>query len=313
MRTTSALWGVLTQARSRVSRTSLGSEIRRLQQGDQAFEQGLQLLDRALLATGHLDQDLVERRQAALSLGVQAAHVLADGLGQADPVGQALRRFLQVDGADIGGGGLQAVGALEQRGDIVRRTPGGDPPRQFGLLHAEIADQLFIEFGAAAQQAQRRLGFEHRTGTRPRQHADLLDLHDLFHRLALGPLQLLEIGPGGDDAEQFGGIERLDQMIVHAGIQAALAIARQAVGGHGDDRQPGQRRSGTQFAGGRQAVQAWHMDVHQHQVVALLFQLVQRGLAVFGHVDQDAAALQEADDHLAVDGVVVHQQQADAL
>ena len=43
--------------------------------------------------------------------------------------------------------------------------------------------------------------------------------------------------PAQQDAEQLVGVDRLGDVIVHAGFEAQLPIGGHGVGGHGDDRQ----------------------------------------------------------------------------
>ena len=76
-----------------------------------------------------------------------------------------------------------------------------------------------------------------------------------------------------DGCVQFVRLDRLGDVAVHAGRQAALAVALHGVGGHGDDRacagpSPASRRADR----GRrlEAVHLRHLHVHQHQVERLL-------------------------------------------
>ena len=61
-------------------------------------------------------------------------------------------------------------------------------------------------------------------------------------RLGKGQKQLLWVHDhgfschAGDDFDQLLGTHGLGQVIIHAGSQAALAVASQGVGSHGDNR-----------------------------------------------------------------------------
>ena len=106
-------------------------------------------------------------------------------------------------------------------------------------------------------------------------------------------------------------MDGLGQVVLHARIQAALAVAFHGVGGHGDDGQvvePGFLADGS---GGGQAIHFGHLDVHQHQVV-----VVGRGrlyfchgiMAVDGGLDLYAGFFQKGQGHGAVELYVIDQQ-----
>ena len=63
------------------------------------------------------------------------------------------------------------------------------------------------------------------------------------------------------------GVEGLADVLVHAGVQAGLALGVQGAGGHGDDGQ-GEAELAAQQPGGGGAVHHGHLDVHQHGVKA---------------------------------------------
>nr|WP_230625960.1 hypothetical protein [Cupriavidus necator] len=105
-------------------------------------------------------------------------------------------------------------------------------------------------------------------------------------------------------------VDRLGDMVAHAGGQAALAVLGQGVGGHRDHRQAGQARLGADAARGLEAVHARHLHVHQRQVVGLHRQALQRLHAALRRIGRDAGLLQQVYRDLAVDLVVFHQQHA---
>ena len=75
---------------------------------------------------------------------------------------------------------------------------------------------------------------------------------------------------GGQEAphgrDQFLGLEGLGHEVVHASIQAALAILRHHAGTHRDDGQLGRAMHASQRPRGLNTVQAGHLQVHQCHV-----------------------------------------------
>ena len=77
---------------------------------------------------------------------------------------------------------------------------------------------------------------------------------------------------------QFVSPDRLGNVSVHSGLQAALPVPRHRMRGHGDN---GQVLSGGRLllpdgGGGLKAVHDGHLNVHQDQVKLRLFQQVER-------------------------------------
>src|SRR5882724_6422434 len=65
-------------------------------------------------------------------------------------------------------------------------------------------------------------------------------------------------------------IERLDQETVHARLEAGVTILDKRVGGEREDRRAASRLAGFTGAdalGDFDAVESWHLDVHQDEVV----------------------------------------------
>ena len=97
-------------------------------------------------------------------------------------------------------------------------------------------------------------------------------------------------------------------MVVHAGIEATLAIIAEGVGGHGENGHVlpvGQLANG---AGGFKAIHQRHLHVHQHGFVATLTGHVQGLLAVVGKVYGEANRFEQAAGNFLVDQVVLCQQ-----
>ena len=115
-----------------------------------------------------------------------------------------------------------------------------------------------------------------------------------------------------DGGDQMRRLDRFRDIRVHAGLQAALAIAVHGVGRHGDDRQiRSQRGSPANQAGGFEAVEHGHLDVHQHQiVVGSRIQFRQRLPAVVGDIDVISLLAQNRQHHFLIHQIVFHQQQA---
>ena len=99
-------------------------------------------------------------------------------------------------------------------------------------------------------------------------------------------------------------------MLVHARIQAALAVNLQRIGSHGDDGQGGKAGVGAQLARGLQPVHDRHLHVHQHQVIRLALHLLNGHVAVTGQVHLHACGLQQLLGDLLVERVVFYQQHA---
>ena len=97
-------------------------------------------------------------------------------------------------------------------------------------------------------------------------------------------------------------------MLIHAGVQATLAVGFQRIGGHGDDGQGGKAGIGAQLARGLQPVHDRHLHVHQHQVVRLALHLLHGHVAVTGQIHLHARCLQQLLGHLLVERVVLYQQ-----
>ena len=103
------------------------------------------------------------------------------------------------------------------------------------------------------------------------------------------------------------GVDGLGEVVVHAGLEAALALALQRGGGHRDDRHPlagGLVRA--DLPGRVEAVEPRHPAVHEHHGVPVRpGQPLDGGDPVVGEVDGAAQVLQQAGrDHL-VDRVVL--------
>src|SRR5881392_2019939 len=63
--------------------------------------------------------------------------------------------------------------------------------------------------------------------------------------------------------------ERLRDITAHPALQTALALPAERVGREGNDRECPALRQATDLRRGLEPVHLWHLDVHEHDVVAL--------------------------------------------
>ena len=76
------------------------------------------------------------------------------------------------------------------------------------------------------------------------------------------------LGKAGGDSEQAGGVDRLGDEIVHAGLAGADALLLAGVGGQRHDRRArGRPLPGADALGGLEAVEPRHADVEQDEIV----------------------------------------------
>ncbi len=105
--------------------------------------------------------------------------------------------------------------------------------------------------------------------------------------------------------------ERLDQIVIAPRLEAGQLVLQAVAGGEK------QHRGGNALlaqAGHRaQAVHAWHHDVHDDDVEALLRQQLQGGLAVIGTIQPVARQLQIIHDGFRYLRIVFHNQNLHAL
>ena len=119
--------------------------------------------------------------------------------------------------------------------------------------------------------------------------------------------------PLGHGGEHGRHVERLGNVVAHAGFDHLVAVAGHGIGGHGDDGDLRQGQVLANLAGGGVAVHDRHLAVHQHAIKAIVpGQNVQRLLAVVGHQYRDAGLLQQFQRQFLVHVVVFHQQHARA-
>jgi hypothetical protein len=119
------------------------------------------------------------------------------------------------------------------------------------------------------------------------------------------PEQAAQFGLQGVDADRLGDVG------VHTGRQAAIPVFLQRVGSHGDDGQMRARRlAGANVEGRRDAVHFGHLHVHQYQHIVCLGKALQALLAIVGEVEGDTEAAEHGRRQLLVNAVVIDQQHA---
>jgi hypothetical protein len=113
-----------------------------------------------------------------------------------------------------------------------------------------------------------------------------------------------------DDREKRFGVERLGNVIVHAGAQAAFAIAGERIGGQGNDghADPARLLVLAYRAGRFEAIQHGHLHVHKNQVKDLPAGGVHGFLSVVSDDHRVTVFLKEADGEFLIGHVVFREQ-----
>ena len=75
--------------------------------------------------------------------------------------------------------------------------------------------------------------------------------------------------PGGEDSFELSEVEGFGEVVVHAGGEAAFAVAEEGIGGEGDDGRLG--GAGADGGSGGEAVHLRHLAVHENEVVGISF------------------------------------------
>ncbi len=128
--------------------------------------------------------------------------------------------------------------------------------------------------------------------------------------------QLRRLRPvAGQHPGQGRAVDRLGQVIVHARLQAAFAVARHGARRHGDDGYVATpvQLAVAELARGGQPVQARHLHIHQDQVVGFARRAFEHGQAIVGQRHAVAQLFQQPQGQPLVDGIVLGQQHAQAV
>jgi hypothetical protein len=200
--------------------------------------------------------------------------------------------------ADVAAAAEEAVGlALEHGGVALRRLADGREPR-----------------GGDAQEGRHDL-VQQRAVVVDRHQVlhdalvELLALRGLLGRRALGARDR-RAHPLAQHRLELVGRHRLGDVVVHAGLEALLAVALHGARGHRDDRDAAgaARLALADLARRLVAVHPRHLAVHQHGVVAAARAGRERLLAVLGELDAEAQLLEDLGRDLLVDLVVLGHQ-----
>ena len=146
---------------------------------------------------------------------------------------------------------------------------------------------------------------------------------DQLARQRDGPCQRRGCAPGGQHREfgqpldlqmalqhvqQLGFDHRLVDEALHLGLRQPLRLVLERAGRDHDDGQVSQA-GGTDLACGFPTVQVVHRDIEQHGVGATVDHALQALAPAGGFTDFEPQRDQQAGEHLALDGLVVHHQQ----
>src|SRR6267154_34046 len=133
-----------------------------------------------------------------------------------------------------------------------------------------------------------------------------LVLSDGFHRLDPPGHVFLK------DLVEFLSPDGLGKIPVHAGIEASFVIALHRVGGQGDNRLVFAVRllSFTNREGCLNSVYLRHLYIHENQIVALVFECIERLAPILGHYDAVSPLLEQPRCQQSINWIVFHQQNA---
>jgi len=193
----------------------------------------------------------------------------------------------------IAGGQAAAQRRDQARGVFQKDT--GYLVRYFFIPHHPLHHARFIKHQRLRSFSENESGFFGRRRRLPRRRGSFLRQ------------------PFGQRLSQLLRGHRLGHVVVHARLQAALAVALHGVRRHGDHRDKvvdAGEPPAADHAGGLYAVQLRHLHVHQHQVVGQGFQRLQRLRAVSHRVGAQAQLFKDAQRHLLVGDIVFRQQDA---
>ena len=112
--------------------------------------------------------------------------------------------------------------------------------------------------------------------------------------------------PTVERVEKDFRFERLGEVIIHARLETALAVALHGVRGHGNDwnAQAGLRLARADKTRRFEAVHAGHLRIHQHRVVGIVAGFLKRLPARFHRVHRKTCFLEKNDRQFLVDQIV---------
>ena len=114
---------------------------------------------------------------------------------------------------------------------------------------------------------------------------------------------------------ELADLERLADVTIHAGLEAALAVAAHRKGGHGDNWDVGfaAALARADRRGRLEAVELGHLDVHEDEIERVALERVEDLAAVPDDGDAVPLPFQQMGDEGLIDGVVLGEQNAEAL
>ena len=232
----------------------------------------------------------------------------------------AQRRFelagplAQGAGADLGGDTFQRMRQQLRFAAVVGLQGCRDASSKVDLAGHETAQQGEIQRVAPHRLAQSGRGIETGNVGQAARREDRGSGTGRDHRGGAGR-SAARTDPALQLAPQVVRVDRLGDVVVHAGVDAAFAIAAHRVGGHRDDGQFTPVRQAADRAGRRDAVHDRHLHVHEHDVVIVGRRLrhhVERDGAVGGKFNNETGLAEQFGGDLLVQIVVLDKQDAAA-
>ena len=226
--------------------------------------------------------------------------------------------FGQLVGRQGGGRTLQRVRDAQRGGVIARIEACLQQAHVPGMGAQEAPHQVEVFGGIAAHQAHAARDIEAGHGAEACQHGLVRSAGERRRcarqdRPATGFTRSSRRQPPQQGGVERTRIDRLGDKIVHARVLAGAPVVVEGIRGHrqnGGAAPFGQHADGSR---GLQAVHVGHLHVHQDQVVRAGLRLGQRLDAIHRQVYGQANAVQKIERHLAIDRIVLRQQQPGAL
>ena len=275
--------------------------------------------DRRRSGCGGVSGGANSRRRAFRAInGSSAAATCCFADSTSPPAALAANEFLQSTGsgldrlgADVPRHALERVRETLGERDITCGERGSDLPDRRTLLLDELTQEFQIQLSISRDAGQAVFRVQPGDGPAGR---------PLVGALTFRPLRLDRRRSSGwtrrfveppHRLEQVVRINRLGDVVVHAGGETTLLLLHRRVRGHGDDRQRGEARVRTELGRGLITVHHRHLQIHQHHVerrrLWTVGQNLHRLASVVGDRHRRARAFEQFDGDLLVDVVVLGQ------
>ena len=193
------------------------------------------------------------------------------------------------------------MGRRRNRRDVAPGQIGGHRLGLVGIARAEFVEQSPEQFALAVDAPERRLHVEAGQGS----EVVVPNLRARARGVRAACRQ-----PAREHLEQGGFLDRLGQVVIHADCEEAFAIARHRMCGQRDDWRRLQVGIGLDQARRFDPVHLRHLHVHQHEVELLLDHALDRDAAVLGERYVESQAAEQFACHLAIDLVVLGDEDA---